>query len=193
MDDRRRWNDKYARGSHAGQSPSPALVDLERYLPTAGRALDVAGGAGRHAVWLARRGLDVTLADVSDAGLRLAAEHARRANCAIRSVRTDLQNDPFPSGPWDLILAVHFLWRPLFAEFASNLARGGRLVVVQPTRTNLQRHEKPPASFLLDDGELPSLVAGLQIEHYQEGWLADGIYQAVLVARRADDEVGDAR
>ena len=84
----------------------------------------------------------------------------------------------------DVILSVQFLWRPLFEVFAQELAVGGKLVVVQPTRSNLQRHEKPPAPFLLDDGELPTLVAGLSVEHYEEGWLADGQHEAVIVARR---------
>jgi SAM-dependent methyltransferase len=146
--------------------------------------LDVAGGAGRHAIWLAKRGLDVTLADVSDVGLKVAADRARQANCDIKMIQTDLQNNPLPSRPWDVILSVHFLWRPLFIEFARGLAVGGKLVIVQPTRSNLQRHAKPPAAFLLDDGELPTLVADLQIEHYEEGWLADGQHEAVIVARR---------
>jgi tellurite methyltransferase len=184
MNDRARWNDKYTRGSHTTQTPNPILVGLEHLLPTTGRALDVAGGAGRHAIWLAQRGLEVTLADVSDVGLQVAADHARQAGCEIQRIQTDLQQEPFPAGPWDLILSVHFLWRPLFVSFAKSLAVGGKLVVVQPTRTNLQRHEKPPAPFLLDEGELPTLVADLHIEHYEEGWLADGQHEAVIVARR---------
>lgn len=160
------------------------LVDLIEFLPAAGRALDVAGGAGRHAIWLAKRGFDVTLADVSDVGLQLAAERAGQADCPLECLRIDLQNEPFPVGPWDLIVSVNFLWRPLFAEFATNLAAGGKLVVAQPTRSNLERHDKPPAPFLLNDGELPSLVADLQIEHYEEGWFADGQHAAVIVARR---------
>jgi len=182
MNDRQRWNDKYAAGSHGGQEPHAALVDLAGRLPARGRALDVAGGAGRHALWLAQRGLDVTLADVSDVALRLATERARQAQLAISCQQIDLLHEPFPSGPWDLIVSVHFLWRPIFAEFAASLAAGGKLVVVQPTQTNLQRHAKPPAPYLLDDGELPSLVPDLRVEHYQEGWLADGQHQAVLVA-----------
>jgi cyclopropane fatty-acyl-phospholipid synthase-like methyltransferase len=184
MNDRQRWNTKYSQGSHSTATPSQAIVELARFLPTTGRALDIAGGAGRHALWLAERGLDVTLADVSDVGLQLAADRARQANCDIQLLQIDLQDAPFPSGPWDVIVSVHFLWRPLFTDFASGLAVGGKLIVVQPTRSNLQRHEKPPAPFLLEDGELPTLVAGLHIEHYEEGWLADGQHEAVVVARR---------
>ncbi len=184
MNDRERWNQKYANGSHGGLTPSSTLVELAAHLPAAGQAIDVAGGAGRHAIWLAQRGLDVTLADVSDVGLNLASERARDSACRLRTLRLDLQQATFPAGPWDLILTVHFLWRPLFASFARSLATGGKLVVIQPTMTNLQRHPKPPAPFLLEDGELPTLIAGLTIDHYAEGWQSDGRHEAVLVARR---------
>lgn len=184
MSDRARWNEKYERGSHLGSSPSRVLVELERFLPASGRAIDVAGGTGRHAIWLAQRGLDVTLADVSDVGLGIAADRARQANCPLTTLQIDLQQQPFPSGPWDVILSHHYLWRPLFADFTASLAARGTLIVVQPTRTNLQRHEKPPAPFLLDEGELPTLVTGLRIVHYAEDWLADGQHAAVIVARR---------
>ena len=39
--------------------------------------VDIAGGAGANALWLARRGLDVTLADISPVGLALAEDECR--------------------------------------------------------------------------------------------------------------------
>ena len=48
--DREKWNAKYARGEDAAGEPSRALLAIERLLPRSGRAIDVAGGAGRHAV-----------------------------------------------------------------------------------------------------------------------------------------------
>ncbi len=188
MNDRDRWNRKYSQGSHTSRSPSPSLVALQHLLPATGNALDVAGGAGRHAIWLANRGLDVTLVDVSDVALGVAAARAEEAACDLHAVRADLQHEPFPRGPWDLIVSVHFLWRPLFQSFAQTLACGGKLVVIQPTISNLQRNPKPPAPFLLADGELPSLVAGLHVEHYEEGWSSDDQHQAVIVARRDESD-----
>ena len=63
--DRQKWNDKYAAGFPMPREPAAVLVGLDRFLPRRGRALDVAGGAGRHGIWLAQRGLDVTIADIS--------------------------------------------------------------------------------------------------------------------------------
>jgi hypothetical protein len=182
--DRQKWNAKYADADFAPREPSVGLVRLDRFLPRRGRALEVAGGAGRHAIWLAGRGLDVTIADISAVGLAQARERAAAAGLAIRTLEIDLQEDPFPAGPWDLIVSVCFLWRPIYAAYPAALAPGGLLVVIQPTKKNLQRHDKPPADFLLDDGELPRLVQGLEIVHFEEGWLGDDRHDAVLVARK---------
>jgi SAM-dependent methyltransferase len=38
---------------------------LERYLPPSGRILDLGGGPGRYSIWLAGRGYQVVLADLS--------------------------------------------------------------------------------------------------------------------------------
>lgn len=183
--DRTKWDAKYtAWAEEAPREPSAVLLGLSGHLPSRGRALDVAGGAGRHAIWLAQLGLDVTLADVSPVGLEVARQRAAGLAATITVLETDFEAGPFPPGPWDLIVSVCYLWRPLFARYPEALAPGGTLAVVQPTRRNLERHDKPPADFLLEEGELPRLVAGLEIVYYQEGWLADERHDAVLVARK---------
>ena len=188
--DRDKWNAKHAVGLAMPREPAAVFVGLDPHLPRRGRALDVAGGAGRHGIWLAQRGLDVTIADISSRGLALAREGAVEAGVCVATLETDLEIDPFPTGPWDLIVSVCYLLRPLFAVYAQFLVPGGILAVLQPTKKNLERHDKPPADFLLDEGELPRLVAGLEIVHSEEGWLADGRHDAVIVARKP--RVGEA-
>lgn len=180
-DDRSRWNTRYAQRTEALE-PSPFLRSLADTLPTSGRALDVAGGAGQDAVWLARRGLDVTLVDVSDVALELAGAAAREASVSLHLQRLDVETELLPAGPFDLVLCLSFLWRPLFAQFPRVLAPGGRLVFAQPTRKNLERHAHPSARFLLEDRELPRLVQGLHVLSSTEGWTAEGRHEARLVA-----------
>jgi SAM-dependent methyltransferase len=182
--DREKWDAKYAVADPASYQPSAVLVGLAPYLPSRGRALDVAGGAGRNAIWLAHRGLDVTIADVSPVGSALARQRATDLGVVVETLEIDLEQDRLESGPFDLIVSVCYLWRRLFAEFPRLLNAGGTLVVVQPTRKNLERNDKPPAAYLLNEGELRGLVSGLEIVHYEEGWLADGRHDAVIVARK---------
>ncbi len=184
-DDRQRWNARYRDGNHATTTPSELLTSAAYLLPASGRALDLAGGAGRHASWLARRGMRVTLADVSDVGLEIASRRAMGEGVPLEVLQVDLEESPPPAGPWDLIVLFHYLHRPLFADMPILLAPGGVLFFVQPTVKNLERHSKPSRSYLLEEGEAPRLVEGLEILCYQEGWLAEGRHEALLIARNA--------
>jgi SAM-dependent methyltransferase len=183
-DDRQAWNERYRAGSHQGSTPASFIVRAADRRPPPGRVLDVAGGAGRHAVFLAGRGFAVTVADVSDVALELAAERAKNAGCSLRAMRVDLEREPLPAGPWDLIVCFHYLHRPLFPAFARALAPGGELWLCQPTVRNLERHARPSARFLLQEGEARELAtaAGLEVIELDEGWSTEGRHEARLIA-----------
>jgi 2-polyprenyl-3-methyl-5-hydroxy-6-metoxy-1,4-benzoquinol methylase len=180
--DRERWNRRYAEG-FGNNGPDPFLTSLDSLLPGSGTALDVAGGAGRNALWLAERGLDVTLADVSDVAVARAQERAAGAGLALQTIVTDLTGDPLPPGPWDLIVCIHYLHRELFPAMAAALAPAGLLVCSIATVRNRERHERPRPPFVLEEGELPGLVEGLEVVACEEGWFDDH-HDARLVARR---------
>jgi SAM-dependent methyltransferase len=181
--DRERWNARY-RSGEPDAPPSPFLSALDGILPRRGRALDVAGGSGRHALWLARRGLDVTLADVSDVALERAAQAARAEGLSLATVQVDLTAAPLLAGPWNVVVCTYFLHRPLFESFAAELAPGGLLVAAHATRSNLARHPRPGPDHVLEDGELRDLVRGLDVLHFEEGWLESGRHEARIVARK---------
>lgn len=163
-------------------------MGLDGVLPRRGRAIDVGGGTGRHALWLARRGLEVTLADVSDVALGIAADAARREGLPLRTLQIDLEAAPLPSGPWDVVVCTYFLHRPLFDAFPAALAPGGWLVFAHATRTNLERNPRPGPTHLLEDGEIRTLVRGLEVVRCEEGWFEEGRHEARLVARRPPPE-----
>jgi tellurite methyltransferase len=181
--DREKWNERY-RTQQELSAPSPFLDSLDGVLPRAGRALDVAGGSGRNSLWLARRGFDVTLADVSDFALERARQAALAEGLSIATLDLDLESSPLPAGPWDLILCMYFLHRPLFATFAEKLAPGGWLVLAHATRTNLTRNPRPGLDHLLEDGELPVLVRGLEVVRSEEGWMDSGRHEARMAAQK---------
>jgi tellurite methyltransferase len=184
--DRERWDERHRATAPAG--PAEALTALDEILPRAGRALDVAGGSGRNAVWLARRGLQVTLVDVSAVALARARAAAEAAGVRLDLLEADLDEQPLPAGPFDLVVCFDFLCRPLLSALPAVMAAGALLVCRLATRSNLARHPHPSARFLLEDGELPSLVPGLEILRHDQGWLPDGAgearHEARLVARK---------
>src|SRR3954464_11789764 len=95
--DQQKWDEKYA-AAEIPHEPSAVLRSLELLLPKRGRAIDVAGGAGRNAIWLAVLGLDVTIADISPRGLALAQERAAERGISITPLQADLEESPFPQG-----------------------------------------------------------------------------------------------
>jgi tellurite methyltransferase len=183
--DREHWNTRYS-DSPWPRDPSPWLVDNVAILPDAGRVLDVAGGTGRNAIWLAKRGWDVTIADVSDVALEIAATRAHAEDVTIHVDESDLTRSILPHGPWDLVLVFHYLDRNLFAMFPSVLAPGGVLIGALATVRNLERNARPPLPYLLDEDELPGLVGDLDLVRYVEGW-QDGHHDARFIARKPAD------
>ncbi|NRD54791.1 class I SAM-dependent methyltransferase [Corallococcus sp. AB030] len=183
QEDRQRWNDKYQQAT-AQREPSAFLRSLEDRLPHAGRALDLAGGAGHDTCWLAKRGLDVTLVDISDVALEQAEALARDAGVTLTRLRLDLETEALPPGPFDLVVCLNYLWRPLFAAVPKILSPGGLFVFAQPTRRNLQRHPHPSARFLLEEGELPALLQGLQSLSFTEDWTDAGRHEARVLAQK---------
>lgn len=183
--DREKWNQRYSVEPETEINPATELfTHADPLLPTQGRALDVAGGTGRNSWPLLARGLKVTLADISPIALGKAMKVAAEQGYSLEIKEIDFELEPFPVGPWNVIVQVCFLNRALFAEFPKALAPGGWLMIAQPTVRNLERHPKPPRPFLLEEHELPSLLVGMEIVHYTEQWQSCGRHEAQLIARR---------
>jgi tellurite methyltransferase len=136
-------------------SPTPLLVETAVKLKP-GRALDLACGTGRNAIWLAEHGWQVTAVD--------------RSPVVIPSVDThvaDLEKHEFPitEASWDLIVMCYYLQRDLFEPVKRGLKPGGlALVIVHIFEPG---HEQ--SRFSLQSGELAKYFEGWEILHYYEG------------------------
>lgn len=186
--DRERWNAKWRERAGDLEPPTRFVEEHLALLPRRGRALDVAGGAGRHAVLLARHGLDVTLVDGSDVALEQAERRATTVGVVgrIRLVRHDL-DDPLPFAPlFDVLVMVHYLNREQRDALAELLVVDGLLIAMQPTVKNLERHASPSRRFLVEEGELETWATrlGFDVEVAREGWTVEGRHEAELVARK---------
>ena len=187
MSDAEHWDGRWAKADPPGD-PEPWLLRAADRLPTTGRAVDLAGGQGRNALWLVGRGLDVTVVDVSAVGLERARSAAAARDLTLSTLQRDLPAAGPPPGPWDLAVIVRYLDRELLAALPAVLADGGLVAFSQPTVVNLERHEHPREQFLLAEEEMASLVAGsdgLEIVELFEGWTPEGTHEAQLLARRS--------
>jgi tellurite methyltransferase len=140
-----------------------------------GRALDLACGVGREAVYLASLGWEVTAIDVLPDALDRARDLAVRCAPAIMPITwlvRDLERDP-PSyaAEFDLVVGFRFLHRPLFKLIPGWLRPGGGLVWETFTTEHRARHGKPRREHdVVRPGELRALLSErLQIIHSHEG------------------------
>ena len=173
--ERERWNRKYSEGCGAPRNPdvflARAFSDFIRPLfPNGGRALDLAGGAGRHAIWLAQQSWEVTLIDISEAGIEQARQNAGPLASHIHFVVDDLtrfkasQTGFHPE--YGVVMAFFYLERKSFSEMVKAVRVGGLLVYKTYLKAHAQCVKNP--AHLLEAGELLQLAKGLRILHYRE-------------------------
>lgn len=185
------WNQKYNEAPEKWLEPDPFLAEAyDEFLVGGppGSALDLAGGAGRHAIWLARRGWDVTLVDVSDVALKFANEKFSKSGTRdggnLTCELADLHSVPdFGKDQFDLVIAFFYLQRPLFPALLQTIRPGGFLIYKTFTIKQLQFKKGPTdPAFLLQPNELPKLIAPMQVLLYREQAREKAL--AELVARR---------
>ncbi len=86
--------------------PNAFLVSVTKDMKP-GKALDVAMGQGRNAVYLAMQGWDVTGFDIAEEGLKVAAENAAKAGARLTTVKTTFEGFDYGKKKWDLIYFVY--------------------------------------------------------------------------------------
>jgi SAM-dependent methyltransferase len=174
-DDREHWNRKYLEKPDAWRDPDPFLIEayeshIGPLFPQCGTALDVAGGAGRHSIWLAERGWDVTLIDISDIGVELARRNAGPFESHIHFVVDDLTSLRASQTQFDLVMGFYYLERKIFPGILKALKPGGLLVYKTYTVDQIGKRGGPRSFtlFLLARDELCKLMNGLEILLYRE-------------------------
>jgi SAM-dependent methyltransferase len=137
--DAEEWNRRYADTELMWSAGPNRFVEAELADLPAGRALDLAAGEGRNAIWLARRGWRVTAVDFSS----VAIERGRRvaSGVAVDWVVADALTWS-PPDDFDLVLVAYLQLAPpdleaALARAAAAVAPGGTLLVVGHDLTNL--------------------------------------------------------
>ena len=170
----RDWNEHFLDAGNLDFAPEPLLVLASGLLP-AGKALDLACGAGRNALYLAGLGWRVTAVDRSPAALARLRERAA-LSASIDIHQADLERGEFPILPdsFDLICDILYLQRGLFDAIRHGIRPGGVfagvLLLAEPGRDS---------AFRIDSGELRQEFAEWKILYYSEAG------EARILARKA--------
>ena len=163
-----------------------AFIEREAARVGPGRALDLACGSARAAVFLALAGWRAEGWDVDVSALERARALAQRHGADVEFEIVDLERaaPPDPVMPFDLIVVVRYLNRSLFPWIERALAPGGLLLY--ETFRDGQQHFGPPrrARHLLRSGELLTAFPSLRVEHHEETPDGTPPLLARLVARR---------
>jgi SAM-dependent methyltransferase len=198
QDERTLWDKKYRDKSHASLQPDPLLASAYSEFLTGqppGEALDVAGGAGRHALWLAQRGWRVKLVDLSETGIAQAKANARTrlehggrpasvSSELIEAGQMDLQGvQDLGQERYDLVLVFFYLQRELFPAIRAALKPGGLLIYKTYTTQQLLLGSGPSnPCYLLMPGELQQAFQSMRVLHYREN--VASVATAELVAQK---------
>lgn len=141
------------------------------HLVARGPVLDVACGAGRHALYFAERGFEVFAID------------AQRQNLpGVNFVQADLEDGspwPFPGRRFAGIVVTNYLHRPLLPRLAESVEEGG-VLIYETFMAGNERYGRPSnPDFLLRPGELLQAFAALTVVAFEQG-LVEGAKTAVV-------------
>jgi SAM-dependent methyltransferase len=156
------------------ETPSPWV---ERWAPlvTRGPVLDVAAGAGRHAKFFARRGLEV-----------VAVDREAQAIPGVRFVRADLEDGspwPFADQRFGAIVVTNYLHRPILPRFAASLEESG-VLIYETFMAGNERYGKPSnPNFLLRPGELLQAFGDLTVVAFEQGTTGRAAIQRICAIR----------
>lgn len=165
------WDERFRSGDYP-QDPDPSPI-LRRYIGACpdGRALDVATGTGRNAVFLAEEGYRVDGIDQSREGLRIARRNATDSGVAERTnwIRADVPTYAFPEATYDVITISFYRAVDRFPDIKEALTPGGVLFVEHHLRSSDSLQSGPSSDrYRFAANELLHACLDLTVLYYDE-------------------------
>ena len=191
--DQQSWNERYLAGEFGYREPDAFVVEahknyLQPLLPADCAGLDLAGGAGHHAVWLAQQGWRMTLLDWSEAALAIARQNASTlpeedALQTVQGAALDIVKQFHEQGRcFGFVLVSFFLERAVLPWLPKILEPGGLLLYRTYTLDNERlgnpRGPRNP-EYLLHSQELLEVYRGMKILHYNETAANKGVAELI--------------
>jgi len=130
--------------------------------------------------WFAARGCRVT-------GLDRDASVVEPLRPIAEIVVADIEHGPWPlpGRRFDAVVVTNYLWRPLLPTIVASVADAGTLIYETFALGNQTVGKPSNPDYLLRPGELLSIVAGLRIVAFEDGFAAapDRFVQRIVAVR----------
>jgi len=164
--------------------PAKFLEENLELLPR-GRAIDVAMGSGRNAIYLAKKGFAVEGIDISSEAVHAALERARSVGVSLTARVADLEGGyRIERGAYHVILCFNYLQRSLIPRIKEGLRVGG-MVVYETFIVDHARFGRPKnPDYLLKHNELLDMFRDFRCLRYREGLVAQEKAVASIIAEK---------
>ncbi len=184
--DREKWQARYSEGAYTSRPHPSAWLTLclpKIVNPPSLKALDLACGAGRNALYLASRGYQVAAMDIAAEALRRGRESAGPKD-TICWIEHDLDEGLATSlDGFGLIIMIRYLDLALLRTAVTRLLPGGYLLAEVHLQTDENVAGPSGSAFRAGQGELAAAADGLQIIDCTEGLVEDPDGSTVALAR----------
>lgn len=181
--DREKWDRRYRDGAYPDRLHPSALLEKWIDQVPVGRALDVACGAGRNALYLASRGFSVDAVDISGAALARARDTARQSGVDVNWLEHDLDLPLALHGRYQLVLNIRYVNLQLVRALTAKLAPGGYLICEQHLVSGADVIGPENPAYRVKNGELLTTAGGLEVIHHEEGLVRDPDGRTAALAR----------
>ncbi|WP_138006885.1 class I SAM-dependent methyltransferase [Halalkalirubrum salinum] len=165
------WDRRFRTGEYP-QDPDPSgiLVQFIDAVPD-GRAIDIATGTGRNAVFLADCGYTVDAIDQSQDGLRITANRAaaRDVDDRLNAIQADISTYEFPRETYEFATISFYRAVDRFPDIKDALVPGGYLFVEHHLRSTEATPSGPSTDrYRFAANELLHANLDLTVLHYDE-------------------------
>ena len=161
------WDERYKQDGDRIRQPAGFLVAQLHRLPR-GRALDLATGSGRNAIFLAREGYQVDAVDSSAVAVEKLSSLVKQESLSIAITCADLADYHIAGNTYALMLNFYFLERKLFSPIKKGLMQGGMLLFETYTVEQARYGRPHNPDYLLKANELVHSFSDLHIIYYHE-------------------------
>jgi len=213
------WQDPEIAKQWRERPPLPEVVAMADLLEGEGRrrALDIGCGVGRHTIYLASRGFEVTATDNAPAAVHACRRNLEAAGLQAQVLEAEMTEIPFPDAYFDGVVAAQVIHHTDVATLAGiiilihqKLAAGGLFVWAMPSPRNRDfskgrevepgtwvdenRREGPLPHHYCTEQEIRSLLASYDIESLEEKlneYSQAATYHWRVIARKSAAGTGD--